>query len=339
MKAIKLAIGSFMFVALFSSASTAQVQRTFVSGLGNDGNPCSRTAPCRTFPQAISQTNSSGEVYVLDSAGYAAFTITKPVSIVAPPGVTAGVSVFSGDGITINAGASDTVILRGLTVNNQGSTGNGVVFNTGLTLHVEGCVINGFSNTNSAGLSLLAGGGLVFVEVIDSIMRGNDRGIFVQPSSGNTQATIDHVRLEANLEGLLAREGSQVFVSNSVAASNKNFALHALSNASSSVQMNVDSTIVSGNSANGIFSQALATAPVQINVSRCTISGNPLTGIAASSSSTGVATVRLSSSTVTGNGTGLSNTGSPALILSRGDNTVEGNNTNTSGTIGSYTAK
>src|SRR5215467_3454576 len=113
MKPIRFALASVVLIGFFASASMAQVQRTFVSGLGNDANPCSRTAPCRTFAQAISQTNSSGEVYVLDSAGYAIFTITKPVSIVAPPGVTAGISVFSGDGITITAGASDIVILRG----------------------------------------------------------------------------------------------------------------------------------------------------------------------------------------------------------------------------------
>src|SRR5262245_32153968 len=109
-------LGLLMFLAFLASLSRAQgVQRTFVSGLGNDGNPCSRTAPCRTFPQAISQTSAGGEVYVLDSAGYAAFTITKSVSIVAPLGVTAGISVFSGDGIDISIGSNDTVILRGLT--------------------------------------------------------------------------------------------------------------------------------------------------------------------------------------------------------------------------------
>jgi hypothetical protein len=70
-------------------------------------------------------------VVVLDSAGYGAFAITQAVTVQAPPGVYAGISVFSGDGITINAGGSDTVILRGLTVNNQGSNGNGILFNYG----------------------------------------------------------------------------------------------------------------------------------------------------------------------------------------------------------------
>src|SRR5215471_13629595 len=103
-KAIRLAVLSFLFVAFFESASIAQ-QRTFVSGGGNDLNACSRTAPCRTFGHAISQTSVGGEVIVLDSAGYGAFTITQAVSIIAPPGIYAGISVFSGDGIDINAGA------------------------------------------------------------------------------------------------------------------------------------------------------------------------------------------------------------------------------------------
>src|SRR5215472_18109741 len=86
-----------LFAILSVTSASAQVQRTFVSGGGIDSNPCSRTAPCRTFTQAISQTNAGGEVYVLDSAGYGPFTITKSVAIVAPQGVTAGISVFSGD--------------------------------------------------------------------------------------------------------------------------------------------------------------------------------------------------------------------------------------------------
>ena len=140
-------VGALLSTAALASVSTAQVQRTFVSGLGSDSNPCSRTAPCRTFTQALVGTNAGGEVVVLDSAGYGAFTITQAVSIIAPPGVYAGVSVFSGNGITITAGGSDTVILRGLTVNNQGSSGSGIVFNTGHTLHIENCAVNGFSIT------------------------------------------------------------------------------------------------------------------------------------------------------------------------------------------------
>src|SRR5499427_6040505 len=156
-----------LFAVLSIASASAQVQRTFVSGGGSDGNPCSRTAPCRTFTQAISQTASGGEVIVLDSAGYGPFTITQAVSITAPAGLYAGISVFSGDGIDINAGASDTVILRGLTLNNQGSGGSGIVFITGGTLHVESSVVNGFSSGD--GMAFESAGKL---EVKDCSFRG-----------------------------------------------------------------------------------------------------------------------------------------------------------------------
>jgi hypothetical protein len=76
-KTLELVGASFLVLTVLRAGAMAQVQRTFVSGLGNDANPCTRTAPCRTFGRAISQTNSSGEVYVLDTAGYGPFTITR----------------------------------------------------------------------------------------------------------------------------------------------------------------------------------------------------------------------------------------------------------------------
>jgi hypothetical protein len=302
-RAIRLAVG-LLFLALLASASEAQ-QRTFVSGLGNDGNPCSRAAPCRTFTQALTLTNSGGEVVVLDSAGYGAFAISQAVPVQAPPGVYAGISVFSGDGITITAGGSDTVILRGLTVNNQGSNGNGISFNTGGTLHIERCVVNGFAAANGAGVLF---GGAGKLEVKDSIMRGNNNGIAVAPVSGIALASADHVRLEGNTQGLQANDGSKVNVSNSVVSNN------------------------------GTGFQAISfVSHAELNIENCIVSGNSADGVVADSLSTGLATVRVSDTTVANNGTGLNNFFS--VVLSRGNNTVEGNTTNTSGTIGSYTAK
>jgi hypothetical protein len=329
--------GSCSLVILFADGAFAQ-QRTFVSGFGSDSSPCSRTAPCRTFAQAISQTNSGGEVIVLDSAGYGAFSITKPVSIISPPGVYAGISVFSGDGIDINAGASDTVILRGLTVNNQGSEGAGIVFHTGGALRVENCVINGFStlNANAGGLRFLGSGSL---DVKDSIMRGNRHGILLQPSSGTAQATIDEVRLESGQVGLVAAEGSVVNVRNSVASANSDDGFDVVSFTAGSVRLSLEGCIVSNNANDGIFALPGSTGAVEVNAERCVVSGNLQAGIVAQGGSTGVATVTLSNSIVTGNGVGIENAGSPAVILSRGNNTVEANTSNTSGTIGSYTAK
>lgn len=101
---------------LTTTPAGAAVQRTFVSGQGNDANPCSISAPCRLFTVAIAQTVSGGEVVVVNPGGYGPVTITKAVSIIAPPGIYAGVSVSAGDGVTVNAGPSDRVVLRGLNI-------------------------------------------------------------------------------------------------------------------------------------------------------------------------------------------------------------------------------
>jgi hypothetical protein len=310
MKSARFAFGSMLFLAFFVGTSQAQVQRTFVSGLGSDSNPCSRTAPCRTFGQAIMGTNAGGEVIVLDSAGYGPVTITTAISIIAPPGAYAGISVFSGDGIVINAGSGDTVILRGLTVNNQGgaTTTHGIVFNTNGMLHVESCVVNAFSN--GAGIDSEGNGKL---EVKDSILRGNADGIFIM---GRSTVAVDQVRLEGNTNaGLSAHAlsfppGGKVTVRNSV-ASNNLIGFEAVSD---------------------------TTADVELNIENCVASNNG-TGIQVQGSGPGVATVRVSNSTVTDNNVGLRSLGPPPVLLSRGNNTVEGNTTNTSGTIGSYTAK
>src|SRR5215471_12167084 len=224
----------WLAATLVAVSSASAQQRTFVSGLGSDSNPCSRAAPCRTFSQAISQTNAGGEVYVLDTAGYGPFTITKSVAIVAPQGVTAGISVFSGDGIDINAGASDTVILRGLTVNNQGSGGSGIVFKSGGTLHVEGCVANGFSA--SSGIAVTAPGN-IFVFVTDTIARGNLHGFSVDATaSGLASVALDHVHLDGNgADGLiLSATGAGVSVNaairNSSASGNTDQGMSVVAN-------------------------------------------------------------------------------------------------------------
>jgi hypothetical protein len=222
--------------------------------------------------------------------------------------VYAGISVFSGDGITINAGASDTVILRGLTINNQGSTGSGIRCTTGGTLHIEVSVVNGFN---------LGGYGVVFgssgsLEVKDSINESQRRGYRCR---WLRLRQVDNVRLERNGDGLDVEGGSRATVTNSLA---------------------------SGNTDSGFFAESFsAGAPAELNIENCVASNNSF-GIFASriSNGDGVITVRVSNSTVTDNRFGLvTNGGATAAILSRTNNTVEGNGTDTSGNIGSYTAK
>ena len=107
-------------VALLYAAPAQAQTRTWVSGVGNDANPCSRTAPCKTFAGAISKTAASGEINCLDPGGFGAVTITKAMTI-ACEGVTAGVLVSGTNAIIVSAGPSDQVTLRGLDINGTGT--------------------------------------------------------------------------------------------------------------------------------------------------------------------------------------------------------------------------
>src|ERR1700686_5761280 len=143
---IVIAAGLALATMLPALSAQAQNTRSFVSGLGNDLNNCSLAAPCRTFQHAHDQTTAGGEIAVLDTAGYGAVTINRSISIVNPGGVEAGISVPSGGtAITINAGSSDAVSLRGLTIEGAGTGATGVKFNSGQSLTVENCVIRHFT--------------------------------------------------------------------------------------------------------------------------------------------------------------------------------------------------
>jgi hypothetical protein len=128
------------------SAAPAQAgpNRTFVSGTGTDSGTCARTAPCRTFAFALTVTNAGGEIDVLDA--YGTVTIAKALGIVNDGVGVAAIGASSGNGITINAGANDSIHLRGLTIEGLGTGSNGITLNMGANLAIENCVIRGFAN-------------------------------------------------------------------------------------------------------------------------------------------------------------------------------------------------
>ena len=271
--------------------------RTFVSGLGNDANPGTREQPKRTFASALTVTDPGGEVVVLDPAGFGSSTllINKSVSIIVPGGIFGGIRVDTGNAITVAAGSNDTVVLRGLTLNSGGGT-NGIEFQSGAALHVENCIINGF--TNGYGIFVPPGaGGLARLFVKDTICRRNFTGVRCEAG----RASLDHVRLEQNANtALSAVSGSKVSIANSVASGNTT----GLHSSGSAGELNIEACLVANTVFSGILSQSGAT-------------------------------VRVSNSTVTNNGTGLNNN---STLVSRLNNTVQGNTANKNGTIGSFAA-
>jgi hypothetical protein len=295
-----ISIRYFWAAALLTMVSftlaQAQATRTWVSGVGDDANPCSRTAPCKTFAGAISKTAASGEINVLDPGGFGALTITKSITIDGSGGSIAGVLASGSNGIIINAAATDTIVLRNLDINGVGTGLNGIRFIAGGTLEVENCRIYDFTQR---GIDFVPSG-VSHLLVKDSTISKNPSNlsggaIFIKPASGGSAiVSVDRTRMERSLFGLRAEDNSKVTVSNSEAINNVNNGFLAVST-SAAVELNLESCVAANNT--GAF------------------------GVVASGAA---ATVRISNVTVTNNNTGLSAIGGGALI-SFGNNRVAGN--------------
>jgi Right handed beta helix region len=300
---IVVVIGLALSATPPASATLSGNARSFVSPTGNDANSCTLAAPCRTFAQAILATNAGGEIGVLGTAGYGVLTIDKAISIVNPGGFEAGIAVpLSGTGITINAGASDAVSLRGLTMEGGGVGQTGIQFNSGGSLTVENCVIrhvtgdgiNFFPNSTSN------------LSVSNTLVADNaNNGILVLPSgTGAVTAVFNRVEMNNNanngivLSGLNSTGTINATVSDSIAAHNGSTGFYVLSASGDALTTLTVFHSVAANNGNGIAAQ--------------------FTG----------ATLRIAQSVVTGNAFGwvVSNGG---VLASYGDNYIDGNGPNT----------
>lgn len=175
---LALVVG-FVMPFLASAPAQAQATRTWVSGVGDDANPCSRTAPCKTFAGAISKTAAKGEINCLDPGGFGAVTITKSISIICDAG-TAGVLVSGTNGIVINAAATDRIQLEGLDIEGVGTGLNGVHLIGNGKVFINRCSIRGFTQ-NAVNVVGAAGARAV---VQDSQLLNNAGGIRVAGAGG-----------------------------------------------------------------------------------------------------------------------------------------------------------
>jgi hypothetical protein len=161
------------FVALSAAPAYAQATRTWVSGVGDDANPCSRTAPCKTFAGAISKTATSGEINCLDPGGFGALTITKSISIVCGQSGLGGVLVSGTNGFVVNAPAGSRVVLDGLDIEGLTTGLTGVLVNGQGTVIIRNCSIRNFAQN---GVLLNGSGGNTRVLIQNSIITGNGAG-------------------------------------------------------------------------------------------------------------------------------------------------------------------
>jgi hypothetical protein len=198
-KILLLAALGILAAALPGSPASAQATRTWVSGVGDDANPCSRTAPCKTFAGAISKTAAGGEIDNIDTGGFGALTITKSITIDGGGGQTGSVLVSGTPGITVNAGANDVVILRrlefqGVLGNGSGSAGtpgtNGINVVSAAQVVVDDCAIIGFK---TSGINVSVGSGGTVVQVRNTIFRNNSVNGVNATASGAGFATVQVV--------------------------------------------------------------------------------------------------------------------------------------------------
>jgi hypothetical protein len=273
----RVAVAALFLLA--SAGAHAQATRTWVSGVGDDVNPCSRTAPCKTFAGAISKTAANGVINALDPGGFGAVTITKSITIDGG-GVAKGGTLNAGtNGIIVNAGASDVVRLRNLSVDGANTGLNGIRFLAGGTLVVDNLRISG-----NTGMGILfAPSGSSTLTVTDTIINNNSAGgIQVVPgAAGFARASIDNTRVLNNLFGVRADDRTVMSLRNSFVTGNGRNGIIAVST-SQAVEITADNNQVANNGVGfpttaGIKAQGgLASVVISENV----VSGNAM-GISA----------------------------------------------------------
>jgi len=257
-----------VLAVLLTAPVHAQATRTWVSGVGDDANPCSRTAPCKTFAGAISKTAAGGEISVLDPGGFGVVTITKAITINGD-GTLAGILSAGTNGIIVNAGVNDRVVIRSVSINGIGTGLNGIRYLAGKSLTLDNVTISGVTS-RGVDVSLTAAGNLF---VTNSRITNCGTGIRVGTTAGQAVASLDNVTLTGLTNGFEGAANSLSTISNSV---------------------------ISENSSNGVLGSG---ANTEINVLSCQLAHNSLTAINASVSG---ARIRIARNQLYNNNTGIS---------------------------------
>jgi hypothetical protein len=284
-----------LLVLLFAGSAQAQATRTWVSGVGDDANPCSRTAPCKTWPGAISKTSAGGEIDALDPGGFGTVTITKAITLDGGGGAVgqaASILASGTAGINVNAAATDKVVIRNLDIQGIGSGTIGINITQASSVTVENVSISNFTGAC----------------------------ISAQPTSTNVNVFVFKSSLQncagGGVLGSAAGGGiTRVNVSNSsIVQSAVGFT------AGASTDMMIYNSTLSNNGGGGVLAN---TSTSQVSIDQCTISNNQQFGV----HSTNSATIRMSNTSVAyNNGTGLLADASGA-ILTWTNNWVAGNTT------------
>jgi hypothetical protein len=316
MNKIRFTLKAFAFLVFTlacATAAQAQATRTWVSGVGDDANPCSRTAPCKTFAGAISKTADGGEIDCIDSGGFGTVTLTKSVTIDGQ-GTLAGILAAGTNGVNVNdsgSGAPNTKIvkLRNLSIQGVGTGLVGINFTSGKAVFVENCFISGFKAGSGHGITVSLTVGGSSLSVSNTIIEDNSGdGVRATTTTGTLRVGIDNCRLDKNNNGAHALVGSLFVISRSE---------------------------LSNNVTNGVFVENTASANVDSCFIHSTATG-AATGSGINAASSGI--VRLANNNIVGQQNGVNIAG--GTVFTFGDNKIRGNvNDVTGGTLDASTTK
>lgn len=307
---------------LWSPPAAAQATRTWISGVGDDANPCSRTAPCKTFQGAISKTAAGGEINCLDPGGFGSLTITKSISLICD-NTESGVLVAATNAFIINS-ATAVVTISGLDFEGLGQTGvagvNGIYILDAAAVHIRNARIRGFRN---------------------------GYGINFQPQNGNSQLFVDNVTVsESGASANPTTSGgitinpaagitANASITNSHIVDNMNVGIRADTSGivGSVINLSIDRVTLSNNGAGILAKAPTGTGTVKLMLTDSQVTLNTGQGLIANGTATS-ANARVGNTTITNNGTGILVLGA-AKVLSYGDNRLDGNTTDGtfSGTI------
>lgn len=265
---------------LMSTTATAQ-QRTWVSGIGSDSNPCSRTAPCKTFAAAISVTSANGIINCLDPGGFGAVTITKSITLDCA-GISGGIlATGGGNGINVN-GSNIVVVVKGLTISGAGSGTTGINFVNGSTLNIVDSHINGFAS--AIYFTPPTGVNAKLIATNSSFSNNSGGSINILPAgTGTAKVVLNNVQIDNNAAGIYAAAAASaktyIAIRGSSLSANTYYGI-AADGSGGLVTASIQDSVVAANGTLGIYS---AGSNAQVAVGRTLVTSNS-TGLSAVSS-------------------------------------------------------
>jgi hypothetical protein len=273
----------------YAAPASAQATRTWVSGVGDDLNPCSRTAPCKTFAGAISKTATHGEINCLDPGAFGAVTIGKAISIVCQYTEAGALATLGSNDITVNAPAGEAVYLSGLDLQGANTGLNGVRFIGGAALHIDNSIIRNFGAVNGQGVSFKPSGSselyITNTVIAENGSGATGGGLLIQPTGagGSARVVLTNVRFENN--------------------ANDSLRIDTTGNSSGvATSVTIDDSLFAG-STNGINVIApLGGTVIGVLMDNASVVNNSGSGIIANGANE---SIRVSNSVITGNATGL----------------------------------